>query len=714
MENTENREQKEKLLLSLIRDKNVPPMRLKEMAGFLGVPKSERGDLSAILDRLIKDGKVSVDSEGRYHPGQEERLSGEFLRTERGFGFVRVPELTEDIFIPAEQCGNAMNGDTVELVLTAEGGERKGRQFRPVGSITRILARNTREIVGIYQGKEHCGFVKPDSRKLYFEVYIAKEHTRGAKSGQKVVCEITDYGREGRNPEGRITELLGFTGEPGVDVLSVIRSYGIPEEFPEEVLREAEEIPGRLPEEEIAGRRDLREFPTVTVDGEDAKDLDDAISLSRGDNGHYFLGVHIADVSHYVKEDSALDREAVKRGTSVYLADRVIPMLPRELSNGICSLNRGEDRLALSCLMELDETGKLISHELTESVIRVDYRMSYTEVNAIISEKNPELTEKYRDFSELFFLMGELSKLIRERRRERGSIDFDFPESKITLDGDGNVLDIHPYERNAATELIEDFMLMANETVAEEFYWLGLPFLYRTHETPDPEKVNALNLLLGNFGCHIRIHGDEIYPKEYQKLMEKISGTEEEALVSRLALRSLKQARYRTECSGHFGLAAKYYCHFTSPIRRYPDLEIHRIIKEHRKGLLTEDRLRHYGELLSGIAEQANRTERRSEEAEREVEKKKKAQYMRRFLGQEFEGVVSGVTGWGFFVELPNTCEGLVRLSDLRDDFYHFDEAAMSLTGEKTGNVFRLGQKVRVEVINTDIPTGTVDFLPLV
>lgn len=705
-------ERKAALLLALIKDKSVKPMRLREMAGFLQVPKSERGDLSAILDRLIKDGKVKVDSEGRYHPGTTEALVGEYMATDRGFGFVRVEGEKEDIFIPEGKEENAIHGDRVEVRITAEGSEKNGKRTRPEGIVTKIVERGLKEVVGMYLPKENFGFVNPDNRKLPFDIYIAKEHTKGAVKGQKVVAKITDYGKEGRNPEGRITEILGDVNDPGVDILSIAKAYGIPETFPEDVALAAEAMETEVNPSEYEGRKDCRNLLTVTIDGEDAKDLDDAITLTK-ENGHYFLGVHIADVSHYVTEDSALDREAVKRGTSVYLTDRVIPMLPKELSNGICSLNAGKDRLALSCLMEIDENGKVLSHEICETVIRVDRRMSYTEVNAVITDRNPEMMEKHAEFVDFFFLMAELSKILRERRTERGSIDFDFPEAKIVLDEKGRPIDIHPYERNAATELIEDFMLLANETVAEEFYWLQVPFVFRVHEKPDAEKINSLNILLANFGYHIRIHGDEIHPNEYRKLMEKIAGTPEEALISRLSLRSMKQARYSTECSGHFGLAANYYCHFTSPIRRYPDLQIHRIIKEQRHGKLNEKRISHYEEILDERASSSSRAERRADEAERETEKLKKAQYMRKFLGEEFEGVISGVTNWGFYVELPNTCEGLVRMTDLRDDFYRFSEETMSLVGEKTGKIYALGQKVWVQVQNTDILTHTIEFFPL-
>lgn len=438
-------------------------------------------------------------------------------------------------------------------------------------------------------------------------------------------------------------------------------------------------------------RLDLRSLQTVTIDGEDAKDLDDAITLGMTPEGNYILGVHIADVSHYVREGSALDKEALKRGTSVYLVDRVIPMLPHKLSNGICSLNAGTDRLALSCIMEVDHQGNVMDHRICETVICVDRRMSYTAVNGILTEKKEELIEEYKELLPLFGRMEKLSSVLRERRKRRGAIDFDFPESKILLDENGHPLEIRPYERNTATRIIEDFMLLANETVAEDYYWQSVPFLYRTHDTPDPEKMKQLGVFINNFGYFIRMQQGEIHPKELQKLLDRIEGTPEEPLLARLTLRSMKQAKYTTECSGHFGLAARYYTHFTSPIRRYPDLQIHRIIKEALCGGLKEKRQAHYQLLLSQVAVQASVLERRADEAERETDKLKKCEYMARYVGETFEGVISGVANWGFYVELPNTVEGLVHISELRDDYYIFDETKYELTGEMTKKNLQAG-----------------------
>lgn len=483
-----------------------------------------------------------------------------------------------------------------------------------------------------------------------------------------MVVRITDYGSGRRNPEGVVTEILGHANDPGVDILSIVRAYGLPEEYPPEVMEQAGHMPDQVLEKDLAGWRDLREWQTVTIDGEDAKDLDDAVTITREKDG-YRLGVHIADVTHYVREGSPLDQEALKRGTSVYLVDRVIPMLPHRLSNGICSLNAGVDRLALSCIMEIDAQGRVMGHEITESVIRVDRRMTYTAVNAIITDRDPQVMEEYQEFVEMFDLMKELADILREKRKSRGSIDFDFPETKILLDEKGKPVEIRPYDRNAATRIIEDFMLIANETVAEDYFWQGVPFVYRTHDNPDPEKMKRLGVFINNFGYTIRTHDGEVHPKELQKLLGKIEGTQEEALISRLTLRSMRQARYMPVCSGHFGLAARYYTHFTSPIRRYPDLQIHRIIKENLRGGLTEQRTGHYERILTGVTIQCSQTERRAEEAERETVKLKKCEYMAERIGEIFEGVISGVTNWGFYVELPSTIEGLVHVNDLRGGF---------------------------------------------
>ena len=721
----EKLKQRKKMLTELIYDKAYVPMKAKEIAMLLDIPKSRRGELEEVLSILVAEGKIGISRKGKYGKPENFSVTGIFSGNARGFGFVTVEGRSQDVFIPEEKTGGALNGDKVQIFIEREAGV-KGRAE---GAVLRILEHANQEMVGYYQKNKNFGFVVPDNRRIARDIFIPQGCDGGAVTGHKVVVRITDFGDGRRSPEGRVAEILGHVNDPGTDILSLVRAYGLPEQFPSEVMEEAGRAPEtvEVPENsedwsgDLAGRLDLRALLTVTIDGEEAKDLDDAVTLERNGRGNYVLGVHIADVSHYVREGSALDQEALRRGTSVYLVDRVIPMLPHKLSNGICSLNEGQDRLALSCIMEVEPDGTVADHQIAETVIRVDRRMTYTAVNAILkngcgTEENgqeepcPE-AEEYRDFVPMFFAMKELADILRARRRKRGAIDFDFPESKILLDREGRPLAIEPRQRNAATRLIEDFMLLANETVAEDYYWQALPFLYRTHDKPDPDKMKELGIFINNFGYAIRMQQGEIHPKELQKLLDKLEGTSEEPLLSRLVLRSMKQARYTTDCSGHFGLAARYYTHFTSPIRRYPDLQIHRIIKENLRGGLPEKRRAHYEALLPQAALQSSALERRAEEAERETEKLKKCQYMSRFIGEEFTGVISGITNWGFYVELPNTVEGLVRMSDLEDDYYNFDEKNYELAGERTGRVYKLGQSVRVAVAGTDSLLRSVDFV---
>ncbi|MCI8550122.1 MAG: ribonuclease R [Lachnospiraceae bacterium] len=706
-------EEGKKRLLALMEHKDYKPMKVKELAILLGVPREERPALQAALDALLSEGKLGLSKRGKYAPVENFLVKGTFSGNKKGFGFVTPDpvlgkETGPDIYIGERDRMSAMDGDTVQAAILY--GKRWGRNQNPEGKIVRILERANKEVVATYERCRHFGFAVPLNNKLGSDIFIPEEASMEAQTGERVMVEITDYGNGRKNPEGRVTEILGRADAPGVDVLSVAKAYGFESEFPPEVMGEVKKVPTEVSPEEWEGRRDLRELPTVTIDGEDAKDLDDAITLSVED-GIYRLGVHIADVSHYVKEGTALDREALSRGTSVYLTDRVIPMLPKELSNGICSLNAGVPRLAFSCLMELDGKGRLVSHEFVKSVICVDRRMTYTAVNGILCGDEALLAE-YEEFVPVFQKMKDLSVVLRERRQARGSIDFDFPESKIILDARGRAVDVKPYERNAATMLIEDFMLLANETVAEDFFWQGSPFVYRTHEKPDGDKIRELALLISNFGYHLKMGQEEIHPKELQKLLAGIQDSPEEALISRLTLRSMKRAEYQTECVGHFGLAARYYCHFTSPIRRYPDLQIHRIMTESLAGGMSGGRKEHYEELLPGVCRQCSLKERKADEAEREVEKMKKCQYMAGHIGEVFEGVVSGVTGWGMYVELPNTVEGMVSLSALDGDYYEHDQENHRLVGTSTGKVYCLGQRLRVRVAHVDTVGCTIDFVP--
>lgn len=696
---------RKQMIYDFMCDDMYVPMKIKELSIVLGVYKQDRPVLERILTELIGEGKIEITKRGKYQKSQVKLLVGTFTSHPKGFGFVTIEDMDEDVFIPADKTLDAMHKDTVEIQVIS--GKAPGK--RAEGVVTKIVERGMKTVVGTYESSKNFGFVVSDDPKFSKDIFIPLERSKGAVAGHKVVVEITNYGKNGKNPEGKVIEILGHINDPGVDIISLVRAYGLPEEFPERVMNQAERVTPQVSTADMAGRKDLRDMQMVTIDGEDAKDLDDAVSLTVED-GLYHLGVHIADVSNYVQEKSALDREALERGTSVYLVDRVIPMLPHRLSNGICSLNQGEDRLALSCLMTIDEKGNVVDHEIAETVICVDRRMTYTNVKKILLEEDSEVTEAYKEFVPMFKDMEKLAAILRNKRRKRGSIDFDFPETKVILDEQGKPVDIRPYERNVATKIIEDFMLVANETVAEDFFWREIPFVYRTHDNPDPEKIRKLSTFINNFGYSIHVGGDEVHPKELQKLLEKIEGSDEEPLISRLTLRSMKQARYTTECTGHFGLAANYYCHFTSPIRRYPDLQIHRIIKETLRGRMNENRMEHYNSILSGVAKQSSERERRADEAERETIKLKKVQYMEQFIGETFTGVVSGVTEWGFYVELPNTVEGLVRVAALRDDFYQYYESTYELVGGVTNKRYKLGQTVEVRLVDADSFMRTIDF----
>ena len=699
-------ESRKQILLDLMNDKQYVPMKIKELAVILQVSREERPKLEQVLAALLEEGKIEINKRGKYKIAEETTVTGTFLPHPKGFGFVEAEGMEEDIFIPEEYTGNAFCQDMVQVVLIPgkNGKRREGR-------ITAILSHTISEVVGTYEKSKNFGFVVPDNPKILQDIFVPIENSKGAVNGHKVIVQITQYGSARRKPEGKIAKIIGHINDPGTDVLSVVYARELPFEFPEKVLNQAERVRDEVSEADMAGRMDLRSVPMVTIDGEDAKDLDDAVSLSR-EGAIWHLGVHIADVSNYVQENSALDWEAKKRGTSVYLVDRVIPMLPHRLSNGICSLNEGCDRLALSCLIDIDEKGNVTGSQIVESVICVDRRMTYTSVKKILEDRDEIEREKYQELVPMFEEMQKLAGILREKRRKRGSIDFDFPETKMILDKRGKPVDIKPYDRNVATKIIEDFMLIANETVAQEYFWRELPFVYRTHDTPDPEKIQALAEFIRNFGYGLKGVQDEIHPKELQKLLARIADSPEEMLISRLTLRSMKQARYSTECTGHFGLAAKYYCHFTSPIRRYPDLQIHRIIKENLRGRMNPERIAHYEEILPEVAEHSSKTERRADEAERETEKMKKAEYMQEHIGEIYEGVISGITSWGMYVELPSTVEGLIHVSNLYDDRYYYQKESHEMVGVDTGTVYKLGQSIQVRVLGADKQTRTIDFVP--
>lgn len=700
----EKLKRRKQVLEDLMDDKTYVPMKIKELAILLQVPRENRDELKVVLDELVAEGKIEISKRGKYRKAESVLLIGKFVGNARGFGFVEIEGRASDIFISESNIGGAMHGDLVQAtIIQGKPGKRQE------GAIVRVLERGTKEVIGTYQKSRNFGFVIPDNLKITTDIFIPIEYSKGAVDGHKVMVEITDYGSKGKKPEGKIIKIIGHINDPGTDILSIVYAYDLPTEFPERVLNQAERAAFEVNAADMEGRMDLRDCQIVTIDGEDAKDLDDGISITK-EGDIYHLGVHIADVTNYVQEGSALDREALKRGTSVYLVDRVIPMLPHKLSNGICSLNQGVDRLALSCLMDIDKSGNVIGHEIVETVINVDRRMTYTSVKKILKDQEEQEIAEYEDLVPMFQCMEELAAVLHEKRRKRGSIDFDFPESKIILDENGKPIEIKPYERNVATRIIEEFMLLANETVAQDYFWQELPFVYRTHDNPDQDKIQELALFINNFGYAIKNTKEEIHPKELQKLLAKIEDLPEESLISRLTLRSMKRAKYTTDCTGHFGLAAKYYCHFTSPIRRYPDLQIHRIIKDTLRGRMNGTKISHYNEILNHVAEHSSKAERTAEEAERETDKMKKAEYMEQHIGETFWGVISGITTWGMYVELPNTVEGMVHVTNLYDDRYYYREEQFELVGVDTGKTYKLGQKVKVTVIGTDKKMRTIDF----
>lgn len=681
------------------------PVKIKQLAGIIEVPARDRREYRNIIDELIAEKRIFLDRYGMIQPTRENIVTGTFSQARAGYGFVMCDDGSEDIFIHESDTLNAMHGDIVKAVLSDR------RKKRREGIITEILERKITDIVGTIQISKNFAFVVPDNTYKIKDIFIPKGKIGNAGNNQKVVVHINDYGNENdKSPSGEIISVLGYPDEQGVDILSIAKEAGLPDEFPKEVMAEAESMPDFVSEADIASRMDIRDWVTITIDGEDAKDLDDAVTL-KYENGVYTLGVHIADVTHYVRENTALDKEALARGTSAYLVDRVIPMLPRKLSNGICSLNQGVDRLCLSCIMNLDDNGNILDHRIAETVINVNHRMTYSSVQRIVDGNDQEEQNKYADILQMLFDMRTLAEKRINIRKSKGAVDFDFPESRIILDDEGKASDIKPYERNIATRIIEEFMLLTNETIAEDYYWQEQPFVYRSHEAPDVDKMHELSVFISNFGHRVRFSGNEVHPMEVQRLLSGIEGVPEENLISRLVLRSMKRARYTVSSLGHFGLATKYYCHFTSPIRRYPDLIIHRIIKENLCGGLTEERISHYDDILPGVAEQSSRLERRAESAEREVHKLKKAEYMLNHIGEVYDGIISGVTGWGIYVELPNTVEGMIKITDMTDDDYVYEDKNFRLCGRYTGKIYSLGQKAAVQVIGASTDTRTVDFV---
>lgn len=694
-------------LLDMMKHPTYTPLKIKEIMTLLQVPPSDRPDLEELLGELIREGKMIKTKRGKFALPQTFNLvAGAFQGHPKGFGFLILDEDEKDIFIPASGVNGAMHKDRVMCRITKQPTSEK----RAEAEVVEILQRGPESLVGTYQESENFGFVVPDDQKYSRDVFIPKKLSKGAVSGHKVLVQITNWAEERRNPEGKILTVLGHVNDPGVDILSIIYQYDLPREFPQAVMEEVENIGTEVLEQDKKGRTDLRDLQMVTIDGEDAKDLDDAISIEKLKEGMYRLGVHIADVTHYVKEKHPLDEEALERGTSIYLVDRVIPMLPHKLSNGICSLNAGVERLALTCMMDIDIHGNVQSHQIMETVIKIDERMTYTAVKKILIDEDEDLKERYRSFIPMFHNMKELAERLRKKRMKRGSIDFDFEETKVILDKEGTPLEIKPYDRNVATRIIEEFMLICNETIAEDYFWQEKPFIYRSHEDPDPVKIMALTEFINNFGYTIKGAAQKVHPKDMQKILDDVADKPEESIISHLLLRSMKQARYTSECNGHFGLAARYYCHFTSPIRRYPDLQIHRIIKYNLHHELKGKKEAVLFEKMPEVAKQSSMRERRAEEAERETIKLKKVEYMEQFIGEMFQGVITGTTSWGIYVELPNTVEGLVHVNEMADDYYIYDEPGHRWIGERTKQIYRLGDKVYVQVLKTDTMTRSIDF----
>ena len=708
MDETDILKERKERILAYMESEGYVPIKRRDMRVMLSVPQEDREKFENLINELIAEGRVFETKKGKLaSPKDLQMATGTFIGHARGFGFVTPDAGGEDIFIPASETMGAMQKDRVlyKVLHKAEKGKKAD------GVIVRILERGQQRIVGTFEaGSKGYGFVVADDKKIAKDIFISRENTKGAVTGHKVVVEITDYGEDRRNPEGKVIEILGHINDPGVDILSVIRRYELAVEFPEEVYAEIEHLGTEVAEADKKGREDLRDLLTITIDGADAKDLDDAVSLKRLGNGNFELGVHIADVSHYVRENTALDKEAYARGTSVYLVDRVIPMLPHKLSNGICSLNPHVDRLALSCLMEVNGRGEVVSHRILESVINSDYRMTYTAVREILEDGTPALLEQYAEILPMLEDMEELRQILGEKRRKRGSVNFDLPESKIILDKNGKPIDIKPYEKSIATNMIEEFMLVCNETIAENSFWQEMPFMYRSHQEPDEDKLEKMEQFLRGFGYYLRKKDGEIHPRELQKVLQKAEETDEERIITRMVLRSMMQARYTAENGGHFGLAAKYYCHFTSPIRRYPDLEIHRMIKKMLHGELDEKASVYYRRKMPDWAKHCSKQERVAEDAERDTDALKKVEFMEDKVGQIYEGIISGVTNWGIYVELPNTIEGMVALSQMDDDYYEFDEKKMLVFGKRTKKSYRLGDKVVVSVAKVDRMMGTIDF----
>ena len=640
---------------------------------------------------------------------KKELKIGTYRKNQKGFGFVKLEDQEEEIYIARENSLNALNGDTVGIEIT----KNKEADKKEEGKIIKIIRHEKNTVVGTFQKNRNFGFVVPDDKNFGTDIFISKANWGKARNRHKVLVQITKYPEKGKNAEGKIIEVLGGVNEAGVDMLSLIKQYELPYKFPEEVVNEAKAFGTKIAESDMQNRKDLRNDIIFTIDGEDAKDLDDAIHVEKLPNGNYKLDVHIADVSHYVREKTELDKEAYLRGTSIYMLGRVIPMLPRELSNGICSLNAGEDRYTLSCSMEITPNAKIVDSDIYKAVIRVTERMSYTDVQKILDKSDDEVLKRYEKYIKDFELMAELATILKEKRKENGYLNLEIPESKIILDENGFAIDVKKYETYFANEIIEQFMLIANETVAEKFYWLQAPFIYRNHEAPDLDKIKDLNKILFNFGYKIKISKEDIvYPNEFAKILENVKGKDEEKVVSNIILRTLRVAKYEAENKGHFGIASKYYCHFTSPIRRYPDLFIHRIISKYLESnyMVNEFWIKKYEKRAEKRAENCSERERTATKVEREAEDIKKAEFMENKIGEKYEGIVSSVTNFGIYVELENTVEGLIRYETLGDEYFIYNEERREAIGEYSHKVYKIGDKVKIRVADANKLLRKIDF----
>ncbi len=701
--------EKEKLIIKFMKDENYVPMKAKEMAGIFMVPKNKYNMFKETLDKLENEYLIQKNKKNKYLLVTEEYVKGKYRGNEKGYGFVILDdENAEDIFINKQNTKGAVNEDIVVVQILKK--EKQGK--RKEGKIVKIIKHEKDTVVGIFKKDKNFGFVIPDDKKFGGDIFISKKNFGKARNNHKVVVKITKYPEKGRKAEGKIVEVIGNVNEAGVDMLSLIKEYKLPYKFPENVVEEAKRLGNKVDKKDIPNRKDLRQENIFTIDGEDAKDLDDAVRVSKNEDGNYVLDVHIADVSYYVKENSLLDKEASLRGTSIYMLSRVIPMLPRELSNGICSLNAGEDRFTLSCTMEIDKLGNVVSSDVYKAIINVKERMSYTDVQKIIDGSDEKILKKYEPYIKDFKLMEELAHILKNKRLERGYLNLDIPESKIVLDENGHSIDVKKYETSFSNEIIEQFMLTANETIAEKFFWLEAPFIYRVHEEPDIDKVKELNKFLFNFGYKVKISNEKIYPTEFSKVLEDVKGKQEERVVSNLILRTLKVAKYEAENNGHFGIASKYYCHFTSPIRRYPDLFIHRVISKYLDANyhVSDKYKEQYSKYATKYAFESSEREKIATKVERDSIDIKKAEYMQDKIGKQYEAIVSSVTQFGIFVELENTVEGLIRFENLGDEYFIYDEERKRLIGEKTNITYQIGDKIKIKVINANKETRQIDF----